>query len=468
MIPINCAILQLLADHYAEYCAASSSSEYIEQTKCNSDSFISAVKAVYKFRASKRMTDIKNEIRVLQTSQEDQEQAKQSSGSQELSEPNSINAVKASLIAVSEKFVALAEQTKGKQSLWLRELVKGNPSQDLTSLSSSVRSLMEIEADQLLRAVQSMQEFQTLGGVGDAITDGNHLAEFLSRYVPMLSIPEDDWSNFGLSDCQATMKEAQERVVKSITLLTSELQKFKANIQANTMYHRQVALSAELGDEFEKDKFAKFLPTSETQAQDEKLMQQLSGGGCFCQKCGRFGCSDAFGVGVVLVSMLRILMMCCTTVRLYECDMSRSPPNYRETLTLTISCRLDVSDLLDMEANVRVAWSWLTCKELADGPAGGVLTELMANYKGEPTGKLVAVNLANMYAADLLVNFDPKKIVAEALSFHKFITNTLKITKKEISNMLMDRMDKVVKDAKDLQDLQVFKKHTCLAGSESS
>ena len=58
------------------------------------------------------MTDIKNEIRVLQTSQEDQEQAKQSSGSQELSEPNSINAVKASLIAVSEKFVALAEQTQ--------------------------------------------------------------------------------------------------------------------------------------------------------------------------------------------------------------------------------------------------------------------------------------------------------------------------------------------------------------------
>ena len=106
-------------------------------------------------------------------------------------------------------------------------------------------------------------------------------------------------------------------------------------------------------------------------------------------------------------------------------------------------------DLNKFEQAIRLASTWLTSKEVSRGSVGDAIGELMTQFKTEPTGKQISQNICNMYAADLVVNFDAKTLVQEHQKFHKFITGTLNVTKKELGKVLMDRLDKLVKECKE-------------------
>lgn len=104
---------------------------------------------------------------------------------------------------------------------------------------------------------------------------------------------------------------------------------------------------------------------------------------------------------------------------------------------------------METESHVRVAWSWLSSKEMASGQVGEAVALLKAEKESDPTGQTVAVNLCNMYAADLAINVDEKKIVAEVAEFYKFSSKVVNVHKKEMNKSLIDKIDKMLKDFKD-------------------
>lgn len=112
---------------------------------------------------------------------------------------------------------------------------------------------------------------------------------------------------------------------------------------------------------------------------------------------------------------------------------------------LTPGCK----ELMETESHVRVAWSWLSSKEMASGQVGEAVALLKAEKESDPTGQTVAVNLCNMYAADLAINVDEKKIVAEVAEFYKFSSKVVNVHKKEMNKSLIDKIDKMLKDFKD-------------------
>ena len=190
-------------------------------------------------------------------------------------------AILAKLAEAGSNLVKVVEETEGKQIAWLQLLLKENANQDLSALSSSVRSMLEYNADVLLRAVISLNDFQAnKNHLSDLVhSDGDKLGSFCSQFIPLIAIPNGTWANLGQTDASDVMRLAEGVVVRSVHNLIEKLQKCKQIVKENSMFHRQVKLASTLqGDVLDEEKVKSLLSTPETHAADEEAMQLLSAG----------------------------------------------------------------------------------------------------------------------------------------------------------------------------------------------
>ena len=194
------------------------------------------------------------------------------------------------LIAAAETFTKLAEHLKGKHITWLRQLLKTDAAahEDLGSMSVTNRSMLEFEADQLLRGLVALKEFNAKRESMNAmiLTSGDELNEFCSGYVPLAKAMESDsqCAALGVENGSELVAAASAVIERSARKLTKSLIQAKTKITDSPMFGRQQRLAELLkSDELESDKMKALLPTPDTYQQDEVFMSHVSQGAGYFQ-----------------------------------------------------------------------------------------------------------------------------------------------------------------------------------------
>lgn len=248
----------LIADVYDDVLAASYATRKLEK-ECIVDNFVAAVKAINRLKVPK-IGQIEKEVKSL--NEHESEAAK----------------VVANAGAV---FLQMVQDIQGRQLGWAKALMKADTNLDPASISTSVRSLIEFEADRFLRAMVSAKDFgdslESFKSESDGVMDGVKMSELLTTYVTLSGISTQEWADMGRFDGAKTVELAMGLVKESFIQTTKKLSEVKSKVVGSAIYQRQLKLQRSL-DSFDEKEITSFLPTDESMTADEELMKLLRAG----------------------------------------------------------------------------------------------------------------------------------------------------------------------------------------------
>lgn len=251
--------MQLIGDFLPDLEVASKGLRDVEMN-CTVETFVTAVKGMNKVRNPK-VTQIEKELEGMGNSTEPQK-----------------------LVAAAGKiFLEIIKGAEGHQKGWLLALMKADNGVDPSKVSSSVRAIVEYEADKFLRAIGAVQDFPSILEKlqSAAKIDGVKVNEILVSYISLATVTEQEWKDMGRNSGIDVIKTGVESINGIFVKCKEAIQNIKKEIVGNGIYQRQLQIVGLL-DNFDSDKLLKLLSTEETIEKDETLMKELSA--CFLER----------------------------------------------------------------------------------------------------------------------------------------------------------------------------------------